>query len=141
MALMLEQLAVHRDMAVLEIGTGTGYNAALLGQLVGPGGAVLTVDVDPAVTGPATRHLTAAGASNVEVVTADGWALETAGPLRPDRGDGRGMGSLAGVGRGPEARRGARRPDLARGRASRRRSRSEMPAAGSRASASSRAGS
>lgn len=78
MALMLEQLAVEPDMAVLEIGTGTGYNAALLGQLVGPGGAVLTVDVDPDITGPAKRHLAAAGASNVDVITADGWALETA---------------------------------------------------------------
>jgi protein-L-isoaspartate(D-aspartate) O-methyltransferase len=78
MALMLEQLAVEPDMAVLEIGTGTGYNAALLGQLVGPRGSVVTVDVDPAVTGPARRHLAAAGASNVKVVTGDGWALERA---------------------------------------------------------------
>ena len=77
MALMLEQLSVQPGMAVLEIGTGTGYNAALLGQLVGPGGTVLTVDVDPAVTGPAKHHLAAAGASNVEVVTADGWQLPT----------------------------------------------------------------
>ena len=77
MALMLEQLAVEAGMAVLEIGTGTGYNAALLGQLVGLGGTVLTTDVDPAVTGPAKRHLAAAGASNVEVVTADGWHVET----------------------------------------------------------------
>jgi protein-L-isoaspartate O-methyltransferase len=75
MALMLEQLSVQPGMAVLEIGTGTGYNAALLGQLVGPDGAVLTVDVDPAVTGPAMRQLAGAGASNVEVITDDGWAL------------------------------------------------------------------
>ena len=77
MARMLEQLSVQPGMAVLEIGTGTGYNAALLGQLVGLGGTVLTVDLDPAVTGPAKRHLAAAGASNVEVVTADGWQMET----------------------------------------------------------------
>ena len=77
MALMLEQLTVQPDMAVLEIGTGTGYNAALLGHLVGTGGTVVTIDVDPAVTGPAERHLASAGASNVEVVTADGWRLET----------------------------------------------------------------
>ena len=77
MARMLEQLTVQPDMAVLEIGTGTGYNAALLGQLVGLGGTVLTTDVDPAVTGPAKRHLAAAGASNVEVITADGWHVET----------------------------------------------------------------
>lgn len=76
MARMLEQLAVQPGMAVLEIGTGTGYNAALLGRLVGLEGTVLTADVDPAVTGPAKRHLAAAGASNVEVITADGWQVE-----------------------------------------------------------------
>ena len=77
MAQMLDQLSVEPGMAVLEIGTGTGYNAALLGQLVGPAGAVLTIDVDPVITGPARRHLAAAGASNVEVVTGDGWQPET----------------------------------------------------------------
>jgi protein-L-isoaspartate(D-aspartate) O-methyltransferase len=41
---------------------------------VGPAGRVLTVDVDPDVTGPAARHLAAAGAANVIVVTGDGWA-------------------------------------------------------------------
>lgn len=83
MALMLEQVAAQPGMTVLEIGAGTGYNAALLGWLVGPGGTVVTVDVDPAVTGPATRHLAAAGASNVEVVTGDGWQLEA--PARFER--------------------------------------------------------
>lgn len=77
-ALMLGQLSVQPGMTVLEIGTGTGYNAALLGELVGPAGTVLTVDVDPAVTAAATRHLATAGASNVEVMTADGWGLRTA---------------------------------------------------------------
>ena len=76
-ALMLEQLSVETGMTVLEIGTGTGYNAALLGQLVGSGGTVLTVDLDPVVTAAASRHLAAAGASNVEVMTADGWGLQT----------------------------------------------------------------
>lgn len=75
MAHMLEQLDVRPGMAVLEIGTGTGYNAALLGQLAGPGGHVLTLDLDPEITGPARRHLSARGASNVAVETADGWLL------------------------------------------------------------------
>jgi len=74
MALMLEQLAVRPGMAVLEIGAGTGYNAALLGHLAGPGGTVVTVDIDPAVTGPAAHHLDDAGFSNVTVVTADAWS-------------------------------------------------------------------
>jgi protein-L-isoaspartate(D-aspartate) O-methyltransferase len=74
MAGMLHQLAVEPGMTVLEIGAGTGYNAALLGHLVGPAGRVVTVDVDPDITGAAEQHLAAAGTSNVTVVTGDGWA-------------------------------------------------------------------
>src|SRR6185437_5833011 len=36
-AIMLEQLDVVPGMHVLEIGAGTGYNAALLAHLTGPG--------------------------------------------------------------------------------------------------------
>lgn len=79
MAHMLEQLDVGPGMAVLEIGTGTGYNAALLGHLVGPGGRVLTLDLDPEITGPARHQLAAMGASNVTVATADGWLLDVQG--------------------------------------------------------------
>src|SRR5437762_7729113 len=39
-ALMLEQLETEPGQRVLEIGAGTGYNAALLAWLVGPNGAV-----------------------------------------------------------------------------------------------------
>lgn len=74
MARMLEQLSVEPGMAVLEVGTGTGYNAALLGRLVGPEGTVLTVDLDAAIAGAARGHLAAAVASNVTVVAGDGWA-------------------------------------------------------------------
>lgn len=81
MALMLEQLDVRPGMAVLEIGTGTGYNAALLGHLAGPGGQVVTVDLDPEITGPAKRQLAGVGASNVAVHTADGWQLDVEGPF------------------------------------------------------------
>src|SRR4030088_2913895 len=45
-ALMLEQLDVKRGQRVLEIGAGTGYNAALLAYLVGDGGSVVTLDID-----------------------------------------------------------------------------------------------
>jgi protein-L-isoaspartate(D-aspartate) O-methyltransferase len=40
MATMLEQLDVRPGHRVLEIGAGTGYNAALLAHLVGPTGSV-----------------------------------------------------------------------------------------------------
>ncbi len=46
MAIMLEQLGVAPGYRVLEIGTGTGYNAALIAHLVGERGTVVTVDID-----------------------------------------------------------------------------------------------
>ncbi len=49
-ALMLEQLAVAPGMRALEIGAGTGYNAALLRTLVGPTGHVTTIDIDTDIT-------------------------------------------------------------------------------------------
>ncbi len=72
MAIMLEQLAVEAGQRVLEIGAGTGYNAALLGHLVGPHGQVITIDLDEDLVEAARQHLEAAGADNVSVVQADG---------------------------------------------------------------------
>ncbi|MEA2248937.1 MAG: protein-L-isoaspartate(D-aspartate) O-methyltransferase [Solirubrobacteraceae bacterium] len=71
MALMLEQLELAEGMRVLEIGAGTGYNAALLARLVGPAGSVTTVDVDPELARGARRALRAAG-RKARVVAADG---------------------------------------------------------------------
>ena len=72
MAIMLEQLAVQPGQCVLEIGAGTGYNAALLSHLVGPAGQVVTIDIDDDIVGAARAHLAAAGIENVRVVQADG---------------------------------------------------------------------
>jgi protein-L-isoaspartate(D-aspartate) O-methyltransferase len=72
MAIMLEQLDVRPGQRVLEIGAGTGYNAALLARLVGPTGAVTAVDIDDALVDRAAVHLAAAGVEGVELVTADG---------------------------------------------------------------------
>lgn len=56
---------------VLEVGSG-GYNAALLAEIVGEHGTVVSVDIDSWVTDRARRFLDAAGYSDrVEVVTAD----------------------------------------------------------------------
>src|SRR5260221_6694003 len=72
-ALMLEQLQVAPGMRVLEIGAGTGYNAALLAELVGASGQVTTIELDPEIACEAREHLAAAGFVNVRVLAADGW--------------------------------------------------------------------
>lgn len=74
MAIMLEQLQVAPQMRILEIGTGTGYNAALLAHLTGDPGKVWTVDVTEEFCAEARAHLGAAGTDGVHVMGADGWS-------------------------------------------------------------------
>ncbi|MFI2410055.1 methyltransferase domain-containing protein [Streptomyces sp. NPDC018947] len=71
MAMMLAQLGVTDGSRVLEIGAGTGYNAALLAHRLGDDDLVTTVDLDPEITESARRHLAAAG-YHPAVVTGDG---------------------------------------------------------------------
>ncbi|MGI5352441.1 methyltransferase domain-containing protein [Streptomyces sp. CA-250714] len=70
MATMLEHLQVADGMNVLEIGTGPGYNAALLSHRLGDR-QVTTVDLDPDITDAARGHLAEAG-YRPRVVTGDG---------------------------------------------------------------------
>jgi protein-L-isoaspartate(D-aspartate) O-methyltransferase len=61
MALMLEELRVSPGHRILEVGTGTGYNAALLSDLAGPKGHVTSVALDPELARGARHSLRAAG--------------------------------------------------------------------------------
>lgn len=71
MASMLEQLRLEEGMRVLEVGAGTGYNAALLSVLVGSRGSVVSVEVDPEIATEARRRLRAGGHAG-RVVLGDG---------------------------------------------------------------------
>lgn len=86
MARMLEELEIADGMTVLEIGAGTGYNAALLAHRLGDD-AVTTIDLDPEITESARRHLAAAG-HRPAVITGDGAraapsGVPTTGSSRP----------------------------------------------------------
>ncbi len=72
MAIMLEQLDLHKGQRVLEIGAGTGYNAALMAHIVGENGHVVTIDIDEDLVENARKNLVAAGFERVQVVCADG---------------------------------------------------------------------
>ena len=72
MAIMLEQLDLQAGQRVLEIGAGTGYNAALMAHIVGETGRVVTVDIDDDLVESAREHLAAAGFERVQVVCSDG---------------------------------------------------------------------
>ena len=81
MAIMLDQLDLAPGLRVLEIGAGTGYNAALISHVVGPTGQVTSVDIDPDLAEAARAHLARAGFGEVVVACADGaWGYPERAP-------------------------------------------------------------
>ncbi len=68
-ARLLQELAVHKHERVLEIGTGSGYMAALLAHKAQH---VTTLEIDPGLARFATANLRRAGVMNATVINADG---------------------------------------------------------------------
>ncbi|WP_326796965.1 methyltransferase, FxLD system [Streptomyces sp. NBC_01808] len=71
-ATMLEQLDAAPGQRVLEIGAATGINAALLAELVGESGQVVTIELDDDLAEGARTHLAEAGYEHVTVLCQDG---------------------------------------------------------------------
>jgi protein-L-isoaspartate(D-aspartate) O-methyltransferase len=70
-AYMAEALAIAPDHKVLEIGTGSGYHAAVLGQLARE---VYTIEIVPVLAARATTLLKELGYANIHVREGDGYA-------------------------------------------------------------------
>lgn len=69
---MLETARLRPGGRVLEIGSG-GYNAALIAEVVGPAGTVVSVDIDPRVIANARAALARTGHHQVvQAICADG---------------------------------------------------------------------
>ena len=73
MAIMIEQLELEPGLRVLEIGAGTGYNAAILADIVGESGSVITVDIDQDIVDEAAGNLSKTGYDNVKCICGDGF--------------------------------------------------------------------
>ena len=69
-ALMTERLILEKDDKVLEIGTGSGYQAAILSSIVNK---VYTIEIVPLLAHQAAQLLRALGYANVEVRAGDGF--------------------------------------------------------------------
>jgi protein-L-isoaspartate(D-aspartate) O-methyltransferase len=69
MARMIRALRLEPGMRVMEIGTGTGWNAACLAAL---GADVVSVEIDAAIADRARANLQTAGYGQVTVMTGDG---------------------------------------------------------------------
>ncbi|MDX2968342.1 methyltransferase domain-containing protein [Kribbella solani] len=70
---MVGLLDLKPGMTVMEVGTGTGYSGAVLAEMVGAPGRVVSLDVHPDLVQRAARRHKQAGNANVEVHTVDGY--------------------------------------------------------------------
>jgi protein-L-isoaspartate(D-aspartate) O-methyltransferase len=70
-AIMLEEARLEAGERVLEIGTGSGYHAALIAALVGPSN-VVSIERHAALAERARASLAAAGFGEVTVIVGDG---------------------------------------------------------------------
>ena len=71
-AMMCELLELSKGHKVLEIGSGSGYNAAVMGELVGKSGHVYTVERIESLANFARDNLKKTGYNNVTVLLEDG---------------------------------------------------------------------
>jgi len=71
-AIMCELLELSEGQKVLEIGAGSGYNAAVMGELVGKSGHVYTVERIEFLVNFAKNNLEETGYDNVTVIHEDG---------------------------------------------------------------------
>ena len=83
LAAMIAALGLTGTEEVLEIGTGYGYQTALLAPLAA---RVVSIDIWPDLAAQARRNLAAQGACNVVVLTGDGTDGVQDCPVRCDRG-------------------------------------------------------
>lgn len=69
---MLDMLRLKSGQHVFELGAGSGWNAGLMGRLVGSTGHVYSLEIIPEVARRAAAAIQNLGISNVSIVEADG---------------------------------------------------------------------
>ena len=72
MARMLNHIDIQEGQNILEIGSGTGYSAALMRKVVGSSGTITSIEIDPSNANAAQDNLLRAKISGVNIVNADG---------------------------------------------------------------------
>ena len=70
--LMTQALEIEPGNKILEIGTGSGYQLALLARLVGPRGRVVSCEIIPELVAFAKSNLNRLGIKNVKILEMDG---------------------------------------------------------------------
>lgn len=69
---MLDLLQLSPGNKVFELGAGSGWNAALMGQIVGPDGEVTSLEIIPELAKQAAETVASLGIANVQIIEGDG---------------------------------------------------------------------
>ena len=71
-AMMCDLLELEKGQKILEIGSGSGYNAAVMAEIIGQKGQIYSIERIEKLADFARENLEKAGYSNVEVILSDG---------------------------------------------------------------------
>ncbi len=70
--IMTQALELERGHKVLEVGAGSGWQAAIIGKIVGKEGKVITTEIIPELAEFARKNIEKAHIENVKVINCDG---------------------------------------------------------------------
>ncbi len=70
--IITQALELHAEQKVLEVGAGSGYQAAIIAEMVGSKGMVYATEIIPELAELAQKNLAKAAIRNVKVINADG---------------------------------------------------------------------
>ena len=71
-AIMTQALELNEGHKVLEVGSGSGYQAAIIAEITGPEGKVITTEIVPELAELAQNNIKKIGLKNVEILLHDG---------------------------------------------------------------------
>jgi protein-L-isoaspartate(D-aspartate) O-methyltransferase len=72
-AYMVQLLEITQGDTILEIGAGSGYNAAVMAELAGPRGKIITLEIIPELARFAASNIARSGYRNISVIQANGY--------------------------------------------------------------------
>ena len=70
--MMISALELEKSHRVFEIGTGSGYNTAIISKIIGENGKIVTTEIVPELVNLAKNNLNDAGIKNASVYEEDG---------------------------------------------------------------------
>ncbi len=71
-AIMCENLDLKHGQKILEIGTGSGYHAAIVSKIIGQNGLLFSIERIETLANFAKKNLKTTGINNVKVIMGDG---------------------------------------------------------------------